>query len=86
MADSQRVEEQRSRAPAASANVPTTLTYTGAFTPGEDGLVTAQVLEVPEAISQGRTIDEAKANYRRRWRPRLSGEPRRARGFRASTR
>jgi predicted RNase H-like HicB family nuclease len=38
------------------------VTYTAVFTPGEDGWICAQVAEVPEAISQGRTIDEAKAN------------------------
>lgn len=43
-------------------NASATLTYTAVLTPGEDGLVTVQVLEVPEAISQGRTIEEAKAN------------------------
>ena len=38
------------------------LTYTAVLTPGEDGFVCAQIAEVPEAISQGRTIAEAKAN------------------------
>lgn len=38
------------------------MTYTAVLTPGEDGFVCAQVAEVPEAISQGRTLDEAKAN------------------------
>lgn len=37
-------------------------TYTAVLTPGEDGWVLAQVAEVPEAISQGRTLEEAKAN------------------------
>jgi predicted RNase H-like HicB family nuclease len=37
-------------------------TYTAIFTTGEDGIVCAQIAEVPEAISQGRTVDEAKAN------------------------
>lgn len=37
-------------------------TYTAVLTPGEDGWVCAQIAEVPEAISQGRTLDEAKAN------------------------
>jgi predicted RNase H-like HicB family nuclease len=32
------------------------------LTPGEDGWICAQIAEVPEAISQGRTLDEAKAN------------------------
>lgn len=31
---------------------------------GEDGIVCAQVVEVPEAISQGDTPEEAKANVR----------------------
>jgi len=38
------------------------ITYTAVLTPGEDGFVCAQIAEVPEAISQGRTLDEAKAN------------------------
>jgi len=38
------------------------LTYTAVLTPGEDGWICAQIAEVPEAISQGRTLDEAKAN------------------------
>ncbi len=38
------------------------LTYTATFTPGEDGWVCAQIVELPEAISQGRTFEEAKAN------------------------
>lgn len=37
-------------------------TYTAVLTPGEDGWVCAQIAEVPEAISQGRTVEEAKAN------------------------
>lgn len=37
-------------------------TYTAVLTPGEDGWVCAQVAEVPEAISQGRTPEEAKEN------------------------
>lgn len=37
-------------------------TYTAVLTPGEDGFVCAQVAEVPEAISQGRTLEEATAN------------------------
>jgi predicted RNase H-like HicB family nuclease len=28
--------------------------------PGEDGWIRAQIAEVPEAISQGRTLDESK--------------------------
>lgn len=32
------------------------------FTDTDDGWVTAQVLEVPGAISQGRSRDEARAN------------------------
>jgi predicted RNase H-like HicB family nuclease len=38
------------------------ITYTVVLTPGEDGWVCAQIAEVPEAISQGRTAEEAKAN------------------------
>lgn len=34
------------------------------LTPGEDGFVCAQIAEVPEAISQGRTVGEARANVR----------------------
>jgi len=37
-------------------------TYTATFELGEDGWWVAQVVEVPEAISQGRTLDEARAN------------------------
>ena len=38
------------------------ITYTAVLTPGEDGFVLAQIAEIPEAIGQGRTLDEAKAN------------------------
>ena len=38
------------------------ITYTAVLTPGEDGWICAQIAEVPEAISQGRTLAEAKAN------------------------
>jgi predicted RNase H-like HicB family nuclease len=38
------------------------ITYTAVLTAGEDGFVLAQIAEVPEAISQGRTLEEAKAN------------------------
>jgi antitoxin HicB len=38
------------------------LTYTAVLTPDEDGFVCARIAEVPEAISQGRTLEEAKAN------------------------
>jgi predicted RNase H-like HicB family nuclease len=37
-------------------------TYTATFELGEDGWWAAQVVEVPEAISQGRTLDEARAS------------------------
>lgn len=37
-------------------------TYTAVITPGDDGWYAAQIAEVPEAISQGRTLDEAKTN------------------------
>lgn len=39
-----------------------TVTYTATFTPGEDGWICAQVVELPEAISQGRILEEAKGN------------------------
>jgi len=39
-----------------------TITYTAVLSPDEDGWICAQALEVPEAISQGRTLEEAKAN------------------------
>ena len=38
------------------------VTYTATFELGEDGWWAAQVVEVPEAISQGRTLDEARVN------------------------
>ncbi len=38
------------------------ITYTAVLTPGEDGWVCAQIAEVPEAISQGRSVEEAKVN------------------------
>ncbi len=38
------------------------ITYTAVLTPGEDGFVCAQIAEVPEALSQGLTLEEAKAN------------------------
>lgn len=39
----------------------TTVTYTATFSPGEDGWICAQIVELPEAISQGKTLEEAKA-------------------------
>jgi antitoxin HicB len=38
------------------------ITYSAVLTPGEDGWICAQIAEVPEAISQGRTLEEAIAN------------------------
>lgn len=38
------------------------MTFTAVLTPGEDGWICAQIAEVPEAISQGRTLEEAKVN------------------------
>jgi predicted RNase H-like HicB family nuclease len=38
------------------------VTYSAVLTPGEDGWICAQIAEVPEAISQGRTHGEAIAN------------------------
>jgi predicted RNase H-like HicB family nuclease len=69
-------EDEGSSRPLASANVTcdnqrrmhepmsdqAQITYTVVLTPGEDGFVLAQVAEVPEAISQGRSVEEAKAN------------------------
>ena len=37
-------------------------TYTATLELGDDGWWAAQVVEVPEAISQGRSLDEALAN------------------------
>lgn len=37
-------------------------TYTVAFELGDDGWWAAQVVQVPEAISQGRTFDAARVN------------------------
>ena len=37
-------------------------TYTATFTPDEKGWIVAQVVEVPGAVSQGRTMEEARAN------------------------
>lgn len=59
---------------------PERLTYTAVLTPGDDGFICAQIAEVPEAISQGRTEEEAKANVTEalelalEWR-RHEGEP-----------
>jgi predicted RNase H-like HicB family nuclease len=39
-----------------------TATYTALFRVDKDGWWWAQVVEVPEALSQGRTLDEARAN------------------------
>jgi predicted RNase H-like HicB family nuclease len=52
------------------------ITYSAVLTPGEDGWICAQIAEVPEAISQGRTLEEAKANVTEalEWR-RDEGEP-----------
>jgi predicted RNase H-like HicB family nuclease len=38
------------------------ITYSAVLTPGDDSGSCAQIAEVPEAISQGRTLDEANAN------------------------
>jgi predicted RNase H-like HicB family nuclease len=38
------------------------ITYSAVLTPGGDGWICAQIAEVPEAISQGRTLEEATAN------------------------
>ena len=63
MPDSTSMEEDRAEvAVNASAAGSPTVTYTAVLTPDEGGWVTAQILEAPEAMSQGRTIEEAKAN------------------------
>jgi predicted RNase H-like HicB family nuclease len=38
------------------------ITYSAVLTPGDDGWICAQIAEIPEAISQGRTLEEAIAN------------------------
>jgi hypothetical protein len=38
------------------------MSYTAALTPGEGGWICAETAEAPEAISQGRMLEEAKAN------------------------
>jgi antitoxin HicB len=48
--------------PVTAADDKRVLTYTATFAAGEDGWICAQVVELPEAISQGRTFEEAKAN------------------------
>ena len=40
---------------------PSQRTYTAVITAGDDGWFCAQIPEVPEAISQGRTLEEARA-------------------------
>jgi len=44
---------------------PAVMTYTAVITAGDDGWFCAQVPEVPEAISQGRTLGEARVNVER---------------------
>jgi predicted RNase H-like HicB family nuclease len=39
-----------------------TVTYTAVLTAGEDGWICAQAIELPEAISQGRMLEQARAN------------------------
>jgi predicted RNase H-like HicB family nuclease len=56
------------------------ITYTAVLTAGEDGWVCAQIVEVPYAIGQGRSAEEATANVTEAlelalaWR-RAEGEP-----------
>jgi hypothetical protein len=38
------------------------MSYTAALTPGEGGWICAETAEAPEPISQGRMLEEAKAN------------------------
>ncbi len=45
-----------------SAAKPEAMTYTAVITAGDDGWFCAQIPEVPEAISQGRTLGEARTN------------------------
>jgi predicted RNase H-like HicB family nuclease len=45
------------------------------FEPGDDGWVVAQVKEVPGAVSQGRTREEARENVLDALRLMLSPEP-----------
>ena len=40
------------------------LGFTVVYTPIEDGWCMAQVLELPEAVSQGETLEEARENIR----------------------
>lgn len=51
------------------------LRFTIHFSDGEDGWIMAQVEEVPGAISQGRTRDEARANVTDALRLMLAPEP-----------
>lgn len=49
------------------------------LTPGDDGFICAQIAEVPEAISQERTLDEATTNVAEAWSWRSNGAVRKAR-------
>jgi hypothetical protein len=62
------------------------ITYSAVLTPGEDGWICAQIAEVPEAISQVRTLEEAKANVTEALALEWRGSRRRAdaRGLRCS--
>jgi hypothetical protein len=42
------------------------MSYTAALTPGEGGWICAEIAEAPEAISQGRMLEEAKPTSPRR--------------------
>ncbi len=60
--------------------------YTAVLSRGEDGIVCAQVVEAPEAISQGLTPEEAKATSARHSSSRSSGVARRVRRCRSRPR
>jgi len=53
------------------------ITFTAVITPGEDGWFLAQVPDVREAISQGRTAEEARNNVSGLWPWHFGGVPRR---------
>jgi predicted RNase H-like HicB family nuclease len=55
------------------------LRFTILYEPGEDGWVLARIRQVPGAISQGRTRDEARENVIDALRLMLSPEPEDAR-------
>jgi len=54
-------DKSMARAEAAAADAAAG-TYTAVLSPDEEGWITAQIVEVPEALSQGKSVDEARAN------------------------